>query len=128
VFEARASVSVLLDEVVGGTTMRRFRDLKLVRDQNPVFTLTWMIMHPIEPDSPLSEWVPGGDAPAHSELIVILAGVDDRTGQTMHGRWAYTPGDIRWNTRFVDILGQAEDGTRTIDYGHFHDIEPSEPH
>ena len=128
VFEARANVALLLDEPVGGTIMRRFQDLKLVRDQNPVFTLTWMIMHPIDAESPLADWVPGGDAPAHSELIVILAGVDDRTGQTMHGRWAYTPADIRWNTRFVDILGQAPDGTRTIDYSHFHDIEPSEPH
>ena len=103
-------------------------DLKLVRDQNPVFTLTWMIMHPIDEDSPLRQWVPGSEAPANSELIVVLAGMDDRTGQTIHGRWAYSPSDIRWDTRFVDILGQAPDGARTIDYGHFHDTEPSEPH
>jgi inward rectifier potassium channel len=128
VFEARASVSVLRDEMVGGSTMRRFKDLKLVREQNPVFTLTWMIMHPIEPDSPIADWVPGGEAPPNSELIVVLAGVDDRTGQTMHGRWAYAPDDIRWNTRFVDILGQTADGTRTINYRHFHEVEPSEPH
>jgi inward rectifier potassium channel len=128
VFEARATLSVLRDETVGGTTMRRFKDLKLVRDQNPVFTLTWMLMHPIDADSPISDWVPGGEPPAHAELIVVLAGVDDRTGQTMHGRWAYTPADIRWNTRFTDILGRGRDGTRTIDYRNFHDIEPSEPH
>jgi len=128
VFEARATVSVLRDETVGGSTMRRFKDLKLVRDQNPVFSLTWVIMHPIDADSPIADWVPGGEAPPNSELIVVLAGVDDRTGQTMHGRWAYTPGDIRWQTRFVDILGLASDGARTIDYRHFHDIEPSEPH
>jgi inward rectifier potassium channel len=128
VFEARATVSVLLDEMVGGSTMRRFRDLKLVRDQNPVFTLTWMIMHPIDASSPIANWVPGGEAPAHSELIVVLSGVDDRTGQTMHGRWAYTPDDIRWGTRFVDILGQLPDGARTIDYRNFHEIEPSEPY
>lgn len=128
VFEARATVSVLLDEIVGGSPMRRFRDLKLVRDQNPVFTLTWMIMHPIEADSPIADWLAGQEPAGQSELIVVLAGVDDRTGQTMHGRWAYTPADIRWDTRFVDILGQASDGTRTIDYGRFHDTEPSQPH
>ncbi|MGZ2410924.1 inward rectifier potassium channel [Sphingomonas sp. F9_3S_D5_B_2] len=128
VFEARASVSVLVDETVGATTMRRFKDLNLVREKNPVFTLTWMIMHPIDADSPIAQWMPGAETPPQSELIVVLAGTDDRTGQTMHGRWAYTPADVRWDTRFVDILGQAADGTRTIDYRRFHDIEPSEPH
>lgn len=127
VFEARASLSVVLDEVLGGSTMRRFRDLRLVRDQNPVFALTWMIMHPIDADSPIVEWLSGGKAGDQSELIVVLAGVDDRTGQTMHCRWAYKPADIRWHNRFVDILEQSSDGTRTIDYTRFHDIEVTEP-
>lgn len=124
VFEARATVSVLMDEEVGGTMLRRFKDLNLVRDANPVFTLTWMIMHPIDEHSPLASWCPGQQAPAHSEIIVVLSGIDDRTGQTMHGRWAYSAADIRWNAKFVDILDQLPDGTRTIDYRHFHDIEP----
>ena len=124
IFEARATVSVLLDETVEGTVLRRFRDLRLVRDANPVFTLTWMIMHPIDESSPLSHWVPGTEAPSHSEIIVVLSGTDERTGQTIHGRWAYAPSDVCWNVKFVDILGQFPDGTRTIDYRRFHDVEP----
>jgi inward rectifier potassium channel len=126
VFEARASVSVLMDETVGGTVLRRFKDLALVRDSNPVFTLTWTIMHPIDEHSPLTHWVPGEQAPAHSEIIVVLSGMDDRTGQMIHGRWSYAASDIRWGARFVDILGQLPDGTRTIDYRRFNDIEPCE--
>ena len=49
----------------------------------------------------------------------MLAGIDERSGQTIHGRWAYTARDIRWNARFADILGQGDDGMRTIDYGKF---------
>lgn len=128
IFEARATVSVLMDETLDGMVMRRFRDIKLVRDTNPVYALTWMIMHPIDQDSPLSQWLPGGEAPAHAELIVVLSGIDDRTGQAIHGRWAYAPSDIRWNARFVDILGRLPDGTRTIDYRRFDEIEPGEPH
>jgi inward rectifier potassium channel len=127
VFEARATVSVVIDEVLGGSPMRRFKDLRLVRDQNPVFALTWMIMHPIDTDSPIAEWLRGGKPADQSELIVVLAGVDDRTGQTMHCRWAYKPADIRWDNRFVDILDQSPDGTRTIDYTRFHEIEVAEP-
>lgn len=127
VFEARSTVSVLMDEEVGGTMLRRFKDLPLVRDANPVFTLTWMVMHPIDEHSPLAHWCVGQEAPANSEIIVVLSGIDDRTGQAMHGRWAYAASDIRWNARFVDIIAQLPDGTRTIDYRHFHDIEPIAP-
>jgi inward rectifier potassium channel len=123
IFEARATVSMLVDEEVGGTTMRRFRDLKLVRDANPVFTLTWMIMHPLDEGSPLCN-VRAGEA--HPQIIVVLAGVDGRTGQAIHGRWGYHPRDIRWNAHFVDILGQLPDGTRTVDYRRFHDIVEDE--
>lgn len=126
VFEAHATVSVLMDEELGGTVMRRFKDLKLVRDANPVFTLSWMIMHPIDADSPLVKWVTDREAYANSEIIVVLSGVDDRTGQAIHGRWAYAPSDIRWNERFADIIGRLPDGTRTIDYRLFHSIAPEE--
>jgi len=123
IFEARATVSALMDERVEGTVMRRFRDLTLVRGANPVFALTWMIMHPIDESSPLADWRPGGEPPAHSEIVVVLSGTDERSGQSIHGRWAYTPSDVRWDARFVDILGQADDGTRTIDYRRFHETE-----
>ncbi len=123
IFEASASVSLLGDEELEGVRMRRFRDLTLVRNANPIFTLTWTIMHPIDEASPLHQWLESREAPAGFEIIVVLSGVDDRIGQPIHGRWAYTPKDLRWNARFVDIIGQAEDGTRTIDYGRFDMIE-----
>jgi len=125
VFQAQAAVSVLSDQNIGGTVMRRFQDLKLVRDANPVFALTWMIMHPIDEHSPIAHWRPGEEPAANFEIIIVLSGVDDGTGQTIHGRWSYAPSDIRWNSRFVDILGRAPDGTRTIDYRCFNDVVPA---
>lgn len=128
IFEASATVSLLGDEVVEGSRMRRFRDLVLTRSANPIFTLTWTIMHPIDEASPLHPWLAGKCAPDTVELIVVLSGVDERSGQVIHGRWGYTPKDLRWDARFVDILGQAEDGTRTIDYGRFDEVAaPASP-
>lgn len=121
IFEARATMSILADEEVGGSRIRRFRDLRLVRDANPVFLLSWTIMHEIERDSPLFPCVEQGDLPADSELVVLVSGTDERSGQTIHARWAYRPSDIRWNERFVDIIETSADGTRTIDYRRFHD-------
>ena len=124
IFEARANVSVLADEVVGGRLMRRFRDLPLVRSSTPVFTLTWTMMHQIDDTSPLVGWLRTREMPEDAEIIVVLSGTDGRTGQTIYARWAYANSDIRWDSRFVDILGQLPDGTRTIDYDHFHDVVP----
>lgn len=130
IFEVAANVSMLGDEIVEGSRMRRFRDLKLARNANPIFMLTWTIMHPIDEDSPLRQWLDSRTPPEGFEIIVVLSGVDERTGQTIHGRWAYTPKDLRWNARFVDILGLDAHGVRTVDYGRFddtHELEEGAP-
>jgi inward rectifier potassium channel len=124
VFEARADVSLLADERVDGRTMRRFRDLALQRSSTPVFTLTWTVMHRIDETSPIASWLKEKDIPADAEIIVILSGIDGHTGQTIRARWAYARSHIFWDSRFVDILGMTEDGVRTIDYDHFHDVIP----
>ena len=124
IFEAQVRVSLLSDEQVGGRPMRRFRDLTLVRSANPVFALTWTVMHPIDADSPLYPWLEMRCAPAEDELVVVLSGTDNHSGQTLHGRWAYAAGDIRWGERFADIIGADPDGGRVIDYTRFHETEP----
>ena len=126
IFEVAANVSLLGDEIVEGSRMRRFRDLTLARNANPIFMLTWTIMHPIDEDSPLHQWLDSREPPEGFEIIVVLSGVDERTGQIIHGRWAYTPKDLRWNARFVDILGLDEHGVRTVDYGRFDDTRDLE--
>ena len=123
IFSAGVRVSLLDDEELGGTIMRRFVDLKLVRDSNPAFALTWTIMHPIGADSPLRSWLEASGPSATGEIIVVLSGIDESSGQMIHGRWAYGADDIRWNARFVDIVGTDGSGTRTIDYTRFHAIE-----
>ena len=126
IFEANATMSLVTDEITETGPMRRFHDLKLVRSKNPVFALTWTIMHRIDDDSPLKGWIADHCASPGSDLIVVVSGTDDRTGQTMYGRWSYDIGDLRWNARFIDILGEAE-GVRTIDYRRFHQVEALVP-
>ncbi len=126
IYSAAVEIAVLANEDVGGVTLRRFHDLKLVREKNPVFALTWTVMHIIDEDSPLRDWQ-DGNAPQDAEIIVILSGYDESSGQTIYGRWAYGTDDLRWDSRFVDIIGLDENGTRTIDYSHFHSVENARP-
>jgi inward rectifier potassium channel len=123
VFEAHATVSLLMDELVDGRTLRRFTDLVLERSSTPVFVLTWTIIHRIGSESPLAPYLSDGQLPSDAEIVVVLSGTDEGSGQTVHTRWAYGSADIRWNAHFVDILGILPDGSRTIDYRQFHAVE-----
>lgn len=122
VYSAQARLTLLVDSDLAGVRMRRFVELPLVRDSNPVFALTWTIMHAITADSPLRGWLDGAEAAFGEEIIVIVSGVDEISGQVIHDRWAYVPGDVYRDARFVDIVTAAPDGTRTIDYSRFHDV------
>jgi inward rectifier potassium channel len=122
VFDARATVLVLVDERVDGAVFRRFRDLALERSSTPVFMLTWTIMHRIGAHSPLAPYLRDGQLPPDAEILVVISGTDEASGQTMHARWAYLPADIRWNAHFEDIIAVRSDGVRTIDYRRFHEV------
>ena len=123
IYSANVQASLLEDSMLGDTRMRRFSDLKLVRDSNPVFALTWTIMHQINAESPLRAWLDDRAAIGNAEIIVVLSGFDEESGQTVHGRWAYDGDDIRWNARFNDIITLDDDGVRTIDYTRFHLVQ-----
>lgn len=123
IYEAEVRVSVLQDEVVLGTTYRRFQDLRLERASNPLFTLSWTVMHRIDEHSPLHNWLVNRCVPGEVDVVVVVSGVDAHSGQLIHGRWAYSAHDIRWGHRLVDIVERLPNGERMIDYGRFHDTE-----
>ena len=122
IYSAEVRLSLLEDAMVGDTRMRRFRDLKLERDSNPVFVLSWTVMHAIDDASPLRAWLDDHANVGNSEIIAVLSGFDEESGQTIHGRWAYECADIRWGARFEDIISLDEAGVRTIDYTRFHEV------
>jgi inward rectifier potassium channel len=124
VYSASVQLSLLRDDYVGGTRMRRFMDLALVRSNNPVFALTWTVMHPIDEASPLHSWLDDPSAVGSDEIVVVLSGWDVESGQIIHGRWAYGARNIHWHAHFADIITTGEDGTRTIDYARFHEVVP----
>jgi inward rectifier potassium channel len=123
--EAQLHVMVLITETTSeGDTLRRPTPLRLLRDKNPMFQLTWMAMHPIESDSPFH----GPDAfdklrAMNAELVLSLTGLDETLGQSIHTRYRYRLTDIVHDARFADILRSTDEGVRIIDFDKFHDIE-----
>jgi inward rectifier potassium channel len=108
-----------------GHQFRRPVDLKLVRDRNPTFVLTWTAMHKIDEESPFF----GIDAVEYmrstdTQLVLSLTGLDETAGQQIHARYSYTANDAVIDARFVDVVTRGSEGERVIDYGHFHDVQP----
>jgi inward rectifier potassium channel len=126
IVEAQVRVSLLLPNETSpeGYTMRRLYDLPLSRSQTPFLALTWVIMHPIEQDSPLFHLNEELFLQKEYQIFVSLTGLDATSSQTIHARHIYWTSDIFWNHRFVDVVLTTSDGSRYIDDAKFHDIVP----
>jgi inward rectifier potassium channel len=125
ILEAQVSVSVLRDEITAeGKEMRRFHDLALSRARTPMFSLSWTVMHPIVAGSPLFGATAESMAAQDARIVVTMTGIDETFSATIHARNIYPPDAIIWNRRFVDILGESDDGVPTLDYRRFNQVEP----
>jgi inward rectifier potassium channel len=128
IVEARVRVIVMRSEKTAeGVTTRRFHDLTLLRNENPIFPLSWSVFHPIDEKSPLHGATPESLVGQDLEIICALAGTEESLEQTIRARYSYTLEDLRFDHRFVDIVSVGEGGTRILDYTHFHDVVPETP-
>ncbi len=125
ILEAQLRVRLVRDEISQeGHFMRRFHDLKLLRSQNPVFSLSWTAMHQIDEHSPLYGVTAQMLAEGETMLVISLTGIDETVSQTIYARHTFVAHEILWNMRFVDIASRNKDGERFIDYTRFHDVMP----
>ncbi len=128
ILEAQMRVYLMRDELTSeGHFIRRIHDLALVRSQTPGFALSWLVLHPIDEQSPLYGMTPESMVETNCLILVMLSGIDETVAQVLHDRHTYAPQDILWNHRFIDLLHKTPEGNRVIDYKHFHDAEPINP-
>jgi inward rectifier potassium channel len=122
-----ASIHVALgryDTTAEGDTMYRIHDLKLLRHQNPIFSLSWTAIHPIIEDSPLIGETRESLAALKAQIVVSLTGLDETFNQTIHARHQYNIDDIVWNARFADVFNRLPNGEVKIALDRFDDVVP----
>lgn len=124
VVEAQLRVTVLVNEKTReGDTMRRQIDVPLVRPQTSLFALTWTAMHTIDEKSPFFGPNALDDLRArNAEILLSMSGLDDTISQTIHARYRYAIDDVLVDHKFKDVIATHDDGTRSLDYGGFHDV------
>jgi inward rectifier potassium channel len=127
ILEAQVSVTLVRDErTPEGEWMRRFYDLQLARQRSPIFAMTFTVMHPIDPASPLWNATAASLAAEAAEIVVTVTGIDETLSQAVHARTSYLAHEVVWGHRFADVFTQTEDGRLAIDYRRFHDTEPDQ--
>lgn len=125
IVEARVNVTYTREETTReGVLMRRFYDMKLVRESTPIFALSWTAMHVIDETSPLFGETFESLARRYVEIVVSFTGLDEHLSQPVHGRHSYIVDELRFGARFADVLRFASDGSRVFDLHRLHDVVP----
>jgi len=106
-----------------GVDMRRFQELNLVRPRNPLFALSWTVMHPLDQSSPLFGLGLAEMIERNMELVVMLTGMDETINDRIYTRHSYVAEEIHWGRRFVDVVSFTPSGQRMVDLHHFHDTQ-----
>jgi inward rectifier potassium channel len=109
-----------------GFQLRRYHELKLERQEHPMFTLSWTLFHTIDENSPLFLMKETDLAKTDSALALNVSGIDDSSAQHLYARKLYSHADILWRHRFQDITSISPQGRLLIDYTKFHDVVPEE--
>jgi len=120
--EVSATVSLSRLQETPTGRQRRFHELALDRSKVLFLPLHWVVVHPIDEQSPLFGMTPDAFRACEAEILILLTGSDETFAQTIHARTSYTPDEIIWGARLVDIFNVDEHGRRVIDYTHFHDV------
>jgi inward rectifier potassium channel len=128
IFEASIHVVLARQEMTAeGDTIRRLYDLETTRSRSAMFALSWTAVHQIVEGTPLFGATRESIAACEPELIVSIVGLDETFSQTVHARHTFQLDEIIWGARFANVLVLHPDGSRSVDYDHFDDVEMTTP-
>ena len=105
--------------------MRKFYDLSLERNRVVFFPLSWTVVHPIDPTSPMWGLTHADLLKAEAELLVLLIGTDETVSQSVHSRSSYQASEIIWDAKFANMFMRTEaEGIIGMNLSQIHEIEP----
>jgi inward rectifier potassium channel len=107
-----------------GRRLVGFQSLRLLKSENPTLALSWLLFHPIDPDSPLFGMDEETLLASEINFVVSIVGFDETSGQTVHARDVFAAQDVRFGHEYEDIIWMDENGMRHIDYAKINATRP----
>ena len=124
--EVQIQVILTKLERTDGSLVRKFYDLSLERHRVVFFALSWTVVHPIDPSSPMWGLTQKDLLDADAEILILLTGTDETLSQTVHSRSSYKADEIVWGAKFANMFMRTEaDGIIGMNLSRIHDIEVS---
>jgi inward rectifier potassium channel len=110
--EARVLLMTVVDEA--GQQRRKYEQLELERPQVLFMPLTWTVVHPIGPGSPLYGKTAADLAQAQAEILILIKAWDETFSQTVHARYSYLHDEILWGEQFAPAFQVDESGGMVV--------------
>jgi inward rectifier potassium channel len=122
--ELRAKVALSWNKK-NGAPGRDFHELSLEREGVTLFPLSWTIVHPMGPGSPLHGVTADELHRRDAEIFVVIEGIDETFAQQVHARTSYKPDEIAWGHRFADAFVRRPGHPLGVHVPRIHAIEPA---
>ena len=120
----RLNAEVTLSVFDSQAHRRYYYPLTLERDEVTFFPLTWTVVHPVDPESPLHTLNDNDLRKMSAEFFVLLTGFDETFSQTVHARFSYTAKEVVWNAKFVNVFNTEQQDERvTVDVRKLSELE-----
>ncbi len=117
-----ARVLLMTVETRDSQLKRNFIDLNLERRHVYFFPLTWTVVHPIDPDSPLYGKTLEDLAKTATEILILIQGFDDTFSQLVHAQYSYRHDEIIWGAKFVPAFSVDPKGDLVLEVDRIHEI------
>lgn len=124
VVDAQIKVDASITTTEGNSTFYRQTELLLKRARIAALSRTWNVIHVLDEASPLFGLDAAMAEKLELELLCTVVGLDDTSGQTIHGQHTYEGVRFRFGMRFADVLTPLPNGDLRLDVTKFHVLEP----
>ena len=112
--DVRAQVTLMRGEPTGGPA-RKFFQLRLEREHVMLFPSQWVVVHPLDANSPLAHLSGDTLASCAPELMVLISATDETFSQQVHVRFSYRFEEMVWGAKFRDVYSKTQDGLLSLD-------------
>lgn len=108
-----------------GQLARRYQALALERPDIYFMPLTWTIVHPLTPSSPLHGKSREELETLQAEFLILVRCYDDSFAQAVHARHSYLWEDIAWNAKFLPAFDDEDGGAMLLELDRLDNHEPA---
>ena len=113
--EVEARVMLMTVEEEKGQSLRRYKLLKLEREQVMFLPLTWTVVHPIDQESPFWGKTAADLERLQAEILILIKAYDDTFSQTVLARHSYRHDEFVWGARFAPAFTVDERGDLVLE-------------